>query len=87
MKKLEMLKSAVTLAASVGVGAVVTHAVKATTPAELRIANRIAVVIGTTAVSYAASDQASTYFGNYLDEWAEMIKKVKEGLSEIPKSE
>jgi hypothetical protein len=87
MKKLELLKSAITLAASVGVGAVVTNAVKSTTPADLKVLNRVAVVIGTTAVSYVASDHASTYFGNYVDELTEMVKNIKDGLNETPKSD
>lgn len=86
MKKLELLKSAVTLVASFGVGAVVTHAVKATTPVDLKILNRVAVTAGTMAVSYVASDHASKYFGNYIDELTEMIKNVKDGLNETPSS-
>lgn len=87
MKKLEILKSGITLVASVGVGAVVTNAVKSTTPADLKVLNKIVVVIGTTAVSYIASDGAAKYFGNYVDELTEMVKNVKDGLNETPKSD
>lgn len=87
MNKLDIFKSAVTFAASVGVGAVVTNAVKATTPADLKTLNRIAVVVGSTAVSYVASEGASKFFGNYVDELTEMIQNVKDGLNETPKSD
>ena len=87
MKKLDILKSVITLVASVGVGAVVTNAVKSTTPADLKVLNRIAVVIGSAAVSYVASDGAAKYFGSYVDEVTEMVKNVKDGLNETPKNE
>lgn len=87
MKKLELLKSAITLVASIGVGAVVTNAVKSTTPADLKTLNKIAVVVGSTAVSYVASDGAAKYFGNYVDELTEMINNVKDGLNNPPANE
>lgn len=81
MKKLEFLKSAITLVASVGVGAVVTNAVKATTPPDLKTLNKVAVLVGTMAASHTVADAASTYFGKNVDEWVEAIQKIKDELN------
>lgn len=79
--KINHLKSVVTLIASVGVGAVVTNAVKATTPPDLKVLNKLAVLVGTMAASHTVADAASSYFGNTIDEWAEAINKVKDELN------
>lgn len=76
---IDLAKSVVTLVASVGVGAVVTNAIKATTPEDLKIASKIAVVIGTFVASRAVADAASTFCAKQIDEvksGAEQIKSI-----------
>jgi hypothetical protein len=73
----DLAKSAVTLIASVGVGAVVTNAIKATTPDDLKIASKIAVVVGTFVASKAISDVASNYSEGKIDELTDGLKKLK----------
>lgn len=73
----DLAKSVVTLAASVGVGAVVTNAIKATTPEDLKIATKIAVVIGTFVTSRAVSDVASTYCSKQIDEATSAVDKAR----------
>lgn len=73
----DLAKSAVTLVASVGVGAVVTNAIKATTPEDLKIASKIAVVLGTFVASRAVADSASTFCAKQIDQVASGIEQIK----------
>lgn len=76
----DLLKSVATLIVSTGVGAVVTHAVKATTPADLKTIQKIVVMIGTVAVSHAVSDVASKYTVGQMSEVAGSLKQLKAAL-------
>lgn len=78
--KTQILKSVVTLIASAGVGAVVTNAVKATTPDDLKTIGKIAVMVGTAVAAHAISDVASTYTSNQIDEVAKIAKDAKEAF-------
>jgi len=77
----DILKSAATLIASVGVGAVVTNAVKATTPDDMKMINKIFVMVGTTVVSHAVADLASKYTSGQIDEIDKAAKTAKDLLS------
>jgi prefoldin subunit 5 len=76
----DLLKSAVTLIASAGVGAVVTNAVKATTPDDLKIANKVFVMVGSMVVAHAVSDLASKYTSEQIDEIGKAATLLKENL-------
>lgn len=76
----DLLKAVATLIVSTGVGAVVTNAVKATTPADLKTFNKIVVMIGTVAVSHAVSDVAAKYTVTQMDEVATNLKQIKAAL-------
>lgn len=78
---MDIIKSAVTLIASVGVGAVVTNAVKATTPDNLNTINKISVLVGTAVAAHAISDVASKYTSEQIDEMAKYAKIAKDKLS------
>jgi hypothetical protein len=78
---MDILKSAVTLIASAGVGAVVTNAVKATTPDDLKTMNKIFVLVGTMVTAHAVSDIASKYTSDQIDEIGKAAKIAKETLS------
>ena len=74
----DLLKSAVTLIASAGVGAVVTNAVKATTPDDLKTMNKIFVVVGSMVVAHAVSDMASKYTSEQIDEAGKAAQAAKD---------
>lgn len=78
---MDILKSAITLVASAGVGAVVTNAVKATTPDDLKTMNKIFVMVGTLVAAHAISDVASKYTSEQIDEIAKAGKIAKDALS------
>lgn len=73
----ELAKSVATLVASAGVGAIVTNAVKATTPDNLKIATKISIVIGTFVASHAVGDVASSYCGKQIDELNNAVGKAR----------
>lgn len=79
----ELAKSVVTLAASAGVGAVVTNAVKATTPEDLKIATKITVVIGTFVASRAVADVASTFCSKQIDEVRSAVQQARKTIKSI----
>lgn len=81
----DLAKSAVALVASVGVGAVVTNAIKATTPEDLKIASKIAVVIGTFVASKAVADVASTYCAKQIDEAKSGVSQIKNAVNSLKK--
>lgn len=73
----DLAKSVATLVASAGVGAVVTNAIKATTPEDLKIVTKITVVIGAFVASHAVADSASTYCGKQIDQATNAIEQIK----------
>lgn len=73
----DLIKAAATLIVSAGVGAVVTNAVKATTPADLKIVNKILVMTGTVIASHAVSDVAAKYTTGQIEEIGKSIKEFK----------
>lgn len=81
----DLAKSAVTLVASAGVGAIVTNAIKATTPEDLKIASKIAVVIGTFVASKAVADMASTYCSKQIDEVKSGVSQLKNTVKSLKK--
>lgn len=74
----DLLKSTATLIASAGVGAVVTNAVKATTPDDLKTMNKIFVMVGTLVAAHAVSDLASKYASEQIDEIGKAATVVKD---------
>jgi len=73
----ELAKSAATLVASAGVGAIVTNAIKATTPDDLKIATKITVVVGTFVASRAVADVASNFCAKQIDQVTDGIKQIR----------
>lgn len=64
---------------SSGAAAIVTNAVKATTPADLTKLKKLTVVVGTLAVSGAVAEVASKHFSKTYDEIVDVIRKAKNG--------
>jgi hypothetical protein len=85
MSYTELAKSAVTLVASAGVGAVVTNAIKATTPEDLKIASKITVVVGTLVASRAVADVASTYCSKQIDELKSGVGQIRNTIKTLKK--
>ena len=81
MKKLDIFKNIAELAVSIGVGAVVGNAVKATTPEDLRVYSRFAVKLGGVIVSGIAVKQAQRYVRSEIDD---IFKKVDPPIVEKP---
>ena len=66
------------LAISVGVGAVATNLVKATTPEDIKRFTKICIGIGSFAVSGMAAAAASNQFENTIDEVIETVQGIFE---------
>ena len=73
MSKLGLLKAAVSLAASSGVGAVVGNLVRHTTPQGLTRAQKVLVGIGGFALSTIVGDMAGKQAERNIDAAAEML--------------
>lgn len=79
---LDILKSAVGMVVTSGVGIVVKNAIKATTPEDLKRSERIFVTVGTFAVSGIVGKAASDYVGGQIDKVSDSISAgVKAGKS------
>lgn len=76
MKKLDILKGIAELAVSVGVGAIVGNTVKMTTPSDIHTLKRIAISIGSFALSSMVGDRVSSYVSEQIDETAERVNKI-----------
>lgn len=73
-------KAAIDLVVSLGVGTVVSNAVKATTPDGLKIVGKIMVTVGSVVVTSAVSDLASKHVVGQVEKaWDDFkAKKVSE---------
>lgn len=80
MKISGIFKSASSLIVSVGAGAIVTNAVKATTPVGTNVYMKVAVGIGSLVVSNMVGDAASKYLADNVDKLVADVKEAKENL-------
>lgn len=81
----DLIKAVATVIVSGGVGAVVTNAIKATTPEDMKIYTKVAVTIGTVVVARAIGDVTTTYTMKQIDELAggfETVKKIVKKTTE-----
>lgn len=76
MKKLDILKTGLSLLVSVGVGAVVGNAIKATTPETTKGIGKLLVTLGSLALTGIASDMASRYTETKIDEAADAVREA-----------
>lgn len=63
---LPIIKAAAGLATSLGAGAVIGNAIKATTPDNMKLASKILVTIGGVTLSSVAGDAAANYIENLI---------------------
>lgn len=85
MNKLEILKTAVGLVVSVGVGTVVGNAIKATTPLNQNLLNRSLVKVGAFFVGGVLSEAAFTSVEKTIDNVAEKVQSLD--LTATPEDE
>lgn len=77
MQTLHILKSAATLIASSGVGAIVGNAIKASTPGDVTKLQKVTITVGSIALSGMIANQASKYTGEQIEEIATQLKALK----------
>lgn len=80
MNKLNVVKTTAGIVVSIGVGAIIGHAIKATTPADLKTINKIVVSIGTVALVGYLSMKASDYAENTIQEVADNFTQAKANI-------
>lgn len=80
MDTFKIVKGISSLAVSVGAGAIVTNAIKATTPEDVKMIKKIVITIGGFAVSGIVADAASRYSNKTFDDakktYDETVNKV-----------
>lgn len=72
-----LVKPVIDLVVSIGVGSVVTNAIKATTPANLNIYGKIVTGVGSVVVGGAVAKLASTYVVEEVDGLVDTIKNIR----------
>lgn len=78
MDKLDIVKGVAGLIASTGVSTVVGHAIKHTTPEDLKITKKIAVFIGAAVLTGVAGTLAADYVEKRIDAGVAGYKKGRE---------
>lgn len=78
MTKMEMIKSGAKLVVSFGVGTIVTNAVAFTTPpaVAMGVLRRLAIGVGSFAMSMMVSDKVADYTDEKIDEAVAEAKKL-----------
>lgn len=76
MTKIEMIKKVGTLVVSVGVGAIVGNAIKATTPSSINTINKVCIGIGGFVLTSMVCGMATKYTEAQIDETVNEIKKM-----------
>ena len=76
MKKIDMIKKIGTLVVSVGVGAIVGNAIKATTPSSINTINKVCIGIGAFVLTGMVSGMAAKYTEEQINETVNEIKKM-----------
>lgn len=63
---------------SMGTGAVVTNAIKATTPADIKTYQKVSIAVGGLVLSSMVGEMATQYTSSKFDETVESAKQAKE---------
>lgn len=83
MKKLEMIKTGVSLVISIGVGIIVKNVIKATTPKDIKKITKFCVLVGGIALSDVLGQMATKYVEDEIDDTVDKVKNIiKEETSE-----
>lgn len=78
MTKLTLLKAAVEIIVSVGVGAIISNAVKATTPANVGFIKKLCIGMGALILTGMVTDSATKYTEEKITETTKQIKNIFE---------
>ena len=88
MKKLSIIKGASTFMTSVGVGSIVSNAVKVVAPiATMNPIMKVCVMVGSFALSTMISDKTSKYMEEQIDECAKLANDILKIADEEEDSE
>lgn len=80
MKKLELIKTGVGIIVSVGVGGIVSNAIKSTTPDTAGTIKKVCIGIGSFVISSMLTDEATKYTDKKIDETVNQIKETIESV-------
>lgn len=79
----KIVKPAVTLIASVGVGVVVSNVVKSSTPVDVNLLNKVLIGAGSFALTTVIADAATKSINAQIDEISSAVSTVKETVQVI----
>lgn len=82
MNILPIVKAGSDLIVSMGTGAIVTNAVKATTPADLKTFQKVTIGVGAFVLSSMVGGAATQYANTKIDETTDQLKNTKEAVKE-----
>lgn len=82
MNILPIIKAGSDLIVSMGTGAIVTNAVKATTPADLKTFQKVTIGVGAFVLSSMVGGAATQYSNSKIDETADQFKNAKESVKD-----
>ena len=83
MNKIDMLKKGAQIVTTIGVGILISNAVKATTPDGVRRITKLCIEVGVFAISGAIAKAACKYTDKSIDELVDLVKgMVKEDTEE-----
>lgn len=83
MNKLGILKSVSEAVVSVGIGTIVTHAVKSTTPLDLKLYKKLSVLVGTSVLTGLLSNMAAKRTTEAIDDAATQYKNIVDNIVTI----
>jgi ABC-type siderophore export system fused ATPase/permease subunit len=79
MNKLEIVKKVAGVVVSIGVGAIVSNAVKANTPESIGTLKKVCMIAGTFVIGSMLSDAAVNYANKAIEN---IVKEVKEMITD-----
>lgn len=77
MNALKVFKGAADIIVSIGAGAIVTNAIKATSPEDMKLVKKLSVAVGGFVISSMVADAASKYTSEKIDEGVQAVKDAK----------
>lgn len=79
---LDLLKAGTSFVIGSGVGTIIGHAVRATTPEVITKFQKFSITVGTMAISAYAANGTANYTNEVIDEIAEAVKSANEARKE-----
>lgn len=82
MNILPIAKAASNIVVSMGTGAVVTNAIKSTTPADIKTFQKVTIGVGGLVLSSMVGELASKYTETKIDDAVDTVKQSKDEIKE-----